>query len=72
MSAKRITMRQLREILRLSLSAGLSIRKISASTKISVGSIQQLLKRAELLELSWPLPDDLDDQALALRFYPPR
>jgi len=63
-------MRQLREVLRLSLSAGLSIRKISASTKISVGSIQQLLKRAELLELSWPLPDDLDDQALALRFYP--
>ncbi|MBM4208190.1 MAG: IS21 family transposase, partial [Gammaproteobacteria bacterium] len=52
MSAKRITMRQLREVLRLSLSAGLSIRKISASTKISVGSIQQLLKRAELLELS--------------------
>lgn len=23
-----------------------------------------------MLELSWPLPDDLDDQALALRFYP--
>ena len=70
MSAKRITMRQLREVLRLSYSTGLSIRKISASTKISVGSIQQILKRAEQFQLSWPLPDDLDDQALALKFYP--
>ena len=32
------------EVLRLSYSAGLSIRKISASTKISVGSIQNILK----------------------------
>ena len=54
MSAKRITMRQLKEVLRLSFSAGLSIRKISASTKVSVGSIQQILKRAEQLQLSWP------------------
>ncbi|MFI3222357.1 MAG: hypothetical protein QX191_04900, partial [Methylococcaceae bacterium] len=32
--------------LRLSYSAGLSIRKISAGTKISVGSIQNILKLA--------------------------
>ena len=63
-------MRNLREVLRLSFSAGLSIRKISASTKISVGSIQNILKMAEQLTLSWPLPDDWDDQALALKFYP--
>ena len=63
-------MRKLREVLRLSHSAGLSIRKISASTKISVGSIQNILKQAEQLNLSWPLPDGLDDQALALKFYP--
>jgi transposase len=63
-------MRKLREVLRLSYSAGLSIRKISASTKISVGSIQNILKLAEQLNLSWPLPDGLDDQALALKFYP--
>lgn len=63
-------MRQLKEVLRLSFSAGLSIRKISASTKVSVGSIQQILKRAEQLQLSWPLLDDPDDQTLALKFYP--
>lgn len=63
-------MRNLREVLRLSFSAGLSIRKISASTKISVGSIQNILKLAEQLNIAWPIPDDWDDQTLALKFYP--
>ena len=63
-------MRKLREVLRLSYSAGLSIRKISASTKISVGSIQNILKLAEQLKIAWPLPEDWDDQTLALKFYP--
>lgn len=63
-------MRKLREVLRLRFSAELSIRQISASTKISIGSIQNILKLAEQHNLSWPLPDELDDQALALKFYP--
>lgn len=63
-------MRKLREVLRLSYSAGLSIRKINASTKISVGSIQNILKLAEQLGVSWPIPEDWDDQVLALKFYP--
>jgi transposase len=70
MSAKRTAMRKLREVLRLSYSAGLSIWKISANTKISVGSIQNILKLAEQLNVSWPLPEDWDDQTLALKFYP--
>jgi len=63
-------MRKLREVLRLSYSAGLSIRQISGSTKISVGSIQNILKLAGQLNISWPLPEDWDDQTLALKFYP--
>lgn len=70
MSAKRIAMRKLREVLRLRLHAGLSIRQISASTKISVGSIQTILKLAEQHQLTWPLPEELDDQGLALLLYP--
>jgi len=63
-------MRKIREVLRLRLAAGLSIRQIRASTKISVGAIQKLLKQARALELSWPLPPDLDDAQLARLFYP--
>ncbi len=63
-------MRKIREVLRLRLCAGLSIRKISASTKISVGAIQKLLTRAEAKGLCWPLPPGLDDAALAVLLYP--
>jgi len=63
-------MRNIREILRLRLGAGLKYRQISHSTKVSLGSIQALLKRAQELDLSWPLPDALDDAALARLFYP--
>ncbi len=70
MATPRITMRQIREVLRLHFDARLSIRKISASTKISVGAIQKLLKKAQELEIPWPLPDKLDDASLASKFYP--
>jgi len=70
MPAKRISMRKIREVLRLRLEARLSIRQISASTKISVGAIQKLLSRVDALETTWPLPEDLDDGRLAAMFYP--
>lgn len=63
-------MRKIRDILRLRLAAGLSIRQIKDSTKVSVGAIQKLLTKADELGLSWPLPDDLDDNRLAQLFYP--
>ena len=46
MPGKRTTMRKLRDVLRLRHAAGLSIRDISRSTKLSVGGIQKLLSRA--------------------------
>ncbi|PSJ40098.1 IS21 family transposase [Zobellella endophytica] len=70
MPAKRITMRKIRDVLRLRLAAGLSIRQIKDSTKISVGAIQKLLRKADELGLAWPLPDELDDSQLARLFYP--
>lgn len=70
MANQRITMRKIREVLRLRFAAQLTVRKISASTKISVGGIQKLLTKANNLSLTWPLPDELDDSQLAQMFYP--
>lgn len=70
MPGKRTAMRRIRDVLRLRYAAGLSIRQINAGTKVSVGAIQKLLTRAEALGLRWPLPAELDDQALAGLFYP--
>ena len=63
-------MRNIREVLRLRLSAQLSMRQISSSTKLSVGAIQKLTKQAQVLGLGWPLPAELDDTQLAKLFYP--
>ena len=70
MPAKRIAMRNIREVLRLRLDSRLTIRQISASTRTSVGAIQKLLKQAESQGLSWPLPAEMDDARLAAMFYP--
>jgi transposase len=63
-------MRKIRDILRLRLSANLSIRQIRDSTKVSVGGIQKFLSKAEELGIRWPLPDHLTDDQLAQLFYP--
>lgn len=63
-------MRKIRDMLRLRHAGGLSIRQIKDSTKASVGAIQKLLTKADELGLSWPLPDELDDNKLAQLFYP--
>ena len=65
-AAKRVTMRKIRDILRLKFAGELSIRQIHRSTKVSVGAIQKLLVRAGELDLSWPLPDNMDDSELAI------
>ena len=70
MSGKRTTMRKLREVLRLRFQAGLSLRDISRSTKLSVGGVQKLIRRAQALDLTWPLPPGSDDARLAALFYP--
>ena len=71
MSGKRITMRKIRDILRLRHEGGLSIRQIKASTKVSVGGIQQLLAKADVLSLGWPLDPALEASVLA-EFADPR
>jgi len=63
-------MRNIREILSLRLGAGLSIRQIRASTKVSVGAIQKLLVKADEEGVTWPLLPELDDTQLARLFYP--
>ena len=70
MPQPRITMRKIREVLRLHFESGRSIRQINVSTKTSIGAIQKLLKQARDPNLTWPLPNDFDDVRLASLFYP--
>jgi len=66
----RLSMRKLREILRLRLEARLSLRQIKGSLRLSLGAVQKVASRAQALELDWAAIDALDDQQLARLIYP--
>jgi hypothetical protein len=68
MATKRISMRQLREVLRLRLNAKLSLRQIKASLRLSLGAVQKVTSKAEELGLNWELIEQLNDQQLACQF----
>ena len=62
-------MTKYREILRLS-GLGFSNRKIALSIHCSRNTVSKVLKRAQELNLSWPLSDEQTDSALEQLFYP--
>ena len=70
MPAHRLTMRKTREILRLRLGLRLSLRKVGRSCGVSSSTVDDVVARARVAGLGWPLPDDLDDAALEARLYP--
>ncbi|WP_157223616.1 IS21 family transposase [Rhodovulum sp. PH10] len=63
-------MRKIGDVLRLS-AAGLSKRKIAASLGVSATAAGDCIRRARRAGVSWPLPDELTDDALERRLYPP-
>src|SRR5579864_3749775 len=69
MAQSRLPMRKIRDVLRLS-AAGLSKRQIAASLGIGPTAAGACLRRAREAGVGWPVPDDLDDAALARRLYP--
>lgn len=71
MPRERTSMRACREIIRLALQLKLSANEIHRAAKISRGTVQSCIKRAIALNLTWPLPDNLDDAALEQMLYPP-
>jgi hypothetical protein len=57
-------MRKIKEILRLKYECLLSHSQISRSCKVAKGTISNYCKLAEARGLKWPIPDDLDDDAI--------
>lgn len=64
MANTRLSMRKVREILRLKHEGGLSVREIARSMGISVGVVQNYLASAVKARLTWPLPEGLSDERL--------
>ena len=67
MTAKRLPMRRIREILRLKHEAGLSHRAIARACSVGVGTVSLYVTRAREAGLAWPLPEEMDEAALEAR-----
>ena len=71
MSRERLSMRKVKDVLRLKWGSGLSERKIARTCGIARSTVAEYLRRAQTAGLIWPLPDDVDDAALEQRLFPP-
>lgn len=62
-------MRKVREILRMRWGLQVSVRETARSVGVAYSTARDLLRRAEQAGLSWPLPEDMDDEALRRLLY---
>ena len=71
MPTERLSMRKIRDVLRLKFESGLSECEIARSMSLSNGSVNSYLQRARMAGLGSPLPVDLDDGRLERLLFPP-
>src|SRR5215831_4088081 len=69
MPALRLEMRIVKEVLRLT-EAGLSQRQIAHILRIGTGTVSNYQQAVRRVNLSWPLPEDLNDAALERLLWP--
>jgi transposase len=62
-------MRKIREVLRLKCEARLSDEEVARAVGSARSTVQECLRRARAAGLGWPLPPELDEEALHARLY---
>ncbi len=70
MPTERLSMRRIRDLLRLTFENGLSHRQVAAALGLSKGATSVYLRRARGAGLTWPLPEELSDTALERLLFP--
>jgi len=71
MAGRRLSVRKIKEVLRLKCDHRLSNRQIARSCCISHSTVIEYIQRARDAGLGWPLPPELDDCALEELLFPP-
>jgi transposase len=67
---ERLTMRKIKDILRLRYEVKLSYRDIAQALSIGYGTVVDYLKRAEVAGLAWPIPEELGERELGRLLFP--
>ena len=71
MPAERAPMREVREVLRLRHALGVSERQIAVTVGVSRSTVGEYLRRAAVSDITWPVPEGLDDAELERRLFTP-
>jgi len=70
MPARRLSMRKIKEVLRLTWACNQSQRQVARQCSLSRPCVRNYLQRANDAGLSWPLPAELDDGQLERLLFP--
>jgi transposase len=71
MPAERAPVRKVREVLRLRHALGVSERQIAVTVGVSRSTVGEYLRRAAVIGITWPVPEDLDNGKLERRLFSP-
>src|SRR5450631_3330981 len=71
MPTNRITMRRIREVLRLHLQAGLSYNEVSRALKLSKSVVGKYVSLARAASVDWAAAQSLSDEDLDARLFRP-
>src|ERR1700692_4282613 len=69
MPTERLSMRKVREVLRLKHALGLSFREISDATGVGKTAVGEYVRRAAVIGITWPVPDEIDDTTIERRMF---
>jgi transposase len=70
MAAERLSMRTIKEVLRLKWEKKFSNKQVAQSCNIARSTVREYVERAQSAGLSWPLAPDLDDGRLEALLFP--
>ncbi len=70
MTQEKLSVRKIREILRLKHELGLSNRAIARACRVSNSTVGDYVVRARRAGIAWPLPDELGEEELYRRLFP--
>lgn len=70
MPRKRLSMRKIKELLRLKFECDLNTREIATSLRMAVGSVHDYLARVRIAGLKWPLPESTSEEELEALLFP--
>jgi len=71
MPAHRLSMRKIRDVLRMHFQLQLSHRQIARALSLSRAGVRKTIERATAAGLIWPVPETMTEAEMELRLYPP-